>query len=150
MIGYIGVSASPIDGGMGFLSFHQPAVTASWGGGSVLVLWTLFVQVAAPAPHTAGRLPTVNPDVAKLLAALALRKAIMNSICLYSDGNMAESCQSEISWDFAALGKVMRNSVRLLFWVPSDSDRRVDFCLTLIMSKPTFINPSEIPCVRGS
>jgi hypothetical protein len=109
------------------------------------------MQVAAPAPHTTGRFPTVSPDVAKLLAALALHKAILNSICLYSDGNMSEGCQSEISWDFAALGKVMRNSGRLLFWAPSDSDRRVvDFCLTLIMSKPTFISPSEMSCVGVS
>jgi hypothetical protein len=79
---------------------------------------------------------------AELLAVMAL-----SYIRLYLDENVARGCQSEISWDFAFLGQVMRNRGRLLFWVPSDSDRRVvDICLTLIISKPRSISPSDMSC----
>jgi hypothetical protein len=57
---------------MGILSLHQLAVTTSWSGGSVVSFRALFVQVAAPAPQTTGRLLTVCPDVAELFAVVAL------------------------------------------------------------------------------
>jgi hypothetical protein len=89
------VPAAPVIGGMGFLALHKLAVTADWSGESVLLLWTLFVQVAAPAPQITGRLLTVCPDVAELLAVMALRKAVLSSVCLHLDCNVAEGCQSE-------------------------------------------------------
>jgi hypothetical protein len=53
----------------------------------------------------------------------------------------------KISWDFAALDKVMRHTGRSFNTVPSDGDRRVvDICLTLMMSKPMSISPSEMSC----
>jgi hypothetical protein len=55
--------------------------------------------------------------------------------------------KGKITWDFAVLGKVMRNRGRFLDRVPSDGDRRVvDICLTLMMSKPRSISPSEMSC----
>jgi hypothetical protein len=55
----------------------------------------------------------------------------------------------KISLDFAVLGKVIRNGGRFLDIVPWDGDRRVvDFCLTLITSKPRFISPSELSSAR--
>jgi hypothetical protein len=66
------LSAAPIIGGMGLLSLHQLAVTPSWSGGSVFSFRALFVQVATPAPQTTGRLLTVGPNVAELLAVVAL------------------------------------------------------------------------------
>jgi hypothetical protein len=53
----------------------------------------------------------------------------------------------KISRDFAVLGKVMRNRGRFMFRIPSDGYRRVvDVCLTLMMSKPKSISPSEMSC----
>jgi hypothetical protein len=69
------MSPAPIVGGMGFLSLLQLTVAANWSGGSVLFLWTLYVQVPTATPHAMGRLPTISPDVAKLLAVVTLRKA---------------------------------------------------------------------------
>jgi hypothetical protein len=51
----------------------------------------------------------------------------------------------KISLDFAVLGKVMRNRERCLNRVPSDGDRQVVvICLSLIMSKPRSMSPSEM------
>jgi hypothetical protein len=54
------------------LSFCQLVVTSSWSGGSVVSFRAFLVQVAAPAPQTTGRLLTVCPDVAELLAVVSL------------------------------------------------------------------------------
>jgi hypothetical protein len=61
------VSAAPIIDRMGFLSYRQLAVAAFWCG-----FRTLLVQVAATAPQTTGRLLAVYPNVAELLAVMAL------------------------------------------------------------------------------
>jgi hypothetical protein len=54
-----------------------------------------------------------------------------------------------ISWDFDVLGKVARKRGMPVVAVPSAGDRRVvDICLTLIISKTKFINPSE-PITAG-
>jgi hypothetical protein len=53
------------------------------------------VQMAAPAPHTTGRLATVCPDVTKLLAVMTLREATLTPVCLYSDGNAAKVLELE-------------------------------------------------------
>jgi hypothetical protein len=53
------------------------------------------VQVISSAPKAAGRLFAVCPDVAELLAVMALRKTILSSICLHPDCDVAEALQSE-------------------------------------------------------
>jgi hypothetical protein len=100
---------------MGFFSLCQPAVTASWSGSSVLFFRTLFVQVAAPAPQTTGRLLTVCPNVAELLAVVALRKAVLSPVCSTPIAMWQRAIKRKISWDFAILDKVMRN--RGEFWI---------------------------------
>jgi hypothetical protein len=51
----------------------------------------------------------------------------------------------KISWDFADLGRVMRNNGRVFVDAPSVGDRRTVFiCLTLMTSKPWFTSPSEM------
>jgi hypothetical protein len=103
------------------------------------------VQVPAPAPHTMGRLPAVSPDVAKLLAVMALREFTQP----YMQSTLMEMWQRlfrlKISCNFADLGKVIRNKGRFLVIVPSEGDRRVVvICLTLTMSNPRVTSPSEI------
>jgi hypothetical protein len=92
---FLGVSATLIICRLCFLSLRQPIVAACWCGSSVSPLWALLVQVAASAPQTTGRLPTVSPDVVKLLAIMNLRKARLGSVCLHLDGNMAKAWQIE-------------------------------------------------------
>jgi hypothetical protein len=102
------------------------------------------MQVAATTPHTTGRLLTVRPDIADLLAVVALREAILGLVCLYSDLYVLEGFW-KISCDFAVLGNVIRNRGMFLVTDPSVGDGRVDeICLTPIMSKPASISPSEI------
>jgi hypothetical protein len=91
------MSAALIICGMEFFSFHQLTVAACWGGRYIPFLGALLVQVTTPAPQVAGRLLAVCPDVAKLLAVMALLKTILSSVCLYPDRDMAEAWQSEIS-----------------------------------------------------
>jgi hypothetical protein len=81
------------------------------------------VQVAVPAPQTTGRLFTVCSNVTKFVSVLALRKAILCATCLYLDCNVAEGFNRKISWDFAILGKMMRNRGKFLIGVASDGDR---------------------------
>jgi hypothetical protein len=98
------------------------------------------MQVTAPAPQTTGRLLTVCPNVAELLAVVALRKAVLSPVCLHPDCYVARAVKRKISRDFDVLAKVMRNRGRFLDRVPSDGDRRAgDICLTLMMSKPRSI-----------
>jgi hypothetical protein len=52
------------------------------------------VQVAATAPETTG-LPVIFPDVAELLAIVALHKPVLSFVRLYPDCNVAEVGQSE-------------------------------------------------------
>jgi hypothetical protein len=89
------VPAAPVVCWIRFLALHQLAVSAYGGGGSVFLFVTLFVQVAAPAPHTTGRLPTVCPDVTKLLAVMTLREATLNPVCLYPDENVTKVLERE-------------------------------------------------------
>jgi hypothetical protein len=70
---------------MGFLSFRQLAVTACWCRRSFSFFRTLFVQVAATAPQTTGRLLAVYSNVVEILAVMALRKHILSFIVLYPD-----------------------------------------------------------------
>jgi hypothetical protein len=92
------------------------------------------VQLTAPAPQAAGRLLAVCPDMAELLAVMALRKTILSSICL---GILPSSAR--------LLGK----GGRFMVSDPSGDDRRVPvICLTLITSKPRLTSPSDVFC-RG-
>jgi hypothetical protein len=77
------VSATPVIGGMGVFSIRQPTVAACWDGRCIPFLGALLVQVTAPEPQAAGRLLAVCPEVAELLAVMALRKTILSSVCLY-------------------------------------------------------------------
>jgi hypothetical protein len=65
------------------------AVAAYWCGRCISFFRTLLVQVAAPTPQTMGRLLAVCPNVAQLLAVMALRKTIVSFIGLYSDCDVA-------------------------------------------------------------
>jgi hypothetical protein len=49
------------------------------------------MQMAAPTPQAAGRLFTVGPYVAKLLAVKTLGEDVVGFISLYLDGNVAEA-----------------------------------------------------------
>jgi hypothetical protein len=53
------------------------------------------VQVAATTPQTARGLLAVCPDVAELLAVVALSKPVLSFVRLYLDCNVAEAGQSE-------------------------------------------------------
>jgi hypothetical protein len=70
---------------MGFLSYRQLAVAACWCGRCISFFRTLLVQVVATAPQTTGRLLAVFPNVAEMLAVMALHKPILSFIVLYPD-----------------------------------------------------------------
>jgi hypothetical protein len=79
---------------MRFFSLQQFAFATRWSGCSVLLLWELLVQVAAPA-QTTGRLFANGPDVTELLAVVTLRQSALGSVCLHLDGNVAGAWQME-------------------------------------------------------
>jgi hypothetical protein len=108
----------------------------------VEVVFSFREQVADPASQTTGSLPTVCPDVTKLLAVMTLREATLSPVCLYPDRDVAKAIQLENFLGFGHLGRVIRKWVRFL--VPSEDDRRVVICLTLTTSNPKLICPSEI------
>jgi hypothetical protein len=89
------VFATPIIGGMSFLSLRQPAVAACWNGSRVSLILALLEQVAASAPQTTRRLPTVCPDVAELLAVMTLSKDSPSPIRLHTHGNVEKARQIE-------------------------------------------------------
>jgi hypothetical protein len=92
---FVGVFVTPIIGGMSYLSPRQPAIAARWSGSRISLLWALLVQLAASAPQTTRRLPTVSPDMAQLLAVMTLSKANLSPIRLHPDGNVAKARQME-------------------------------------------------------
>jgi hypothetical protein len=51
--------------------------------------------MTASGPQAAGRLLAISPDVAELLAVVALGKSILGSISLHSDNNVAEARQTK-------------------------------------------------------
>jgi hypothetical protein len=83
------MSAAAVIGWMSFLSLHQLAVTSCWCGSSISFLCAVLVQVSTTAPKTVDRLFAISPDVAKLLAVVALGKSIMGSISLHPDSYVA-------------------------------------------------------------
>jgi hypothetical protein len=51
----------------------------------------------------------------------------------------------KIPWDFAVLGKVMRNRGMFMVVVPSGGEWQMAvICLTLITSKPRLTSPSDV------
>jgi hypothetical protein len=139
------VFAAPIIGGMWFFTLRQLAVAASWSGGSIFSLQTFLMQVAAPTPQTSGRLTTVCPNMPELLAVVALCKTILSPVGLHPDCYVKRAVRQKISCDLAVLGKVIRKRGRFLGRDLSDGDFWVlVICLTLIMSKPRSVSPSEM------
>jgi hypothetical protein len=51
--------------------------------------------VTASAPQAAWRLLAIRPDVAELLAVVALVKIFLGSISLHPDSNVAEARQTD-------------------------------------------------------
>jgi hypothetical protein len=88
--------AAPIIGGMGVFSFRKAAVTACWVGRRISFIAAFFVKVIAAAPQTPGRLFTVCPDVAELLAVVALDKSILDYIRLHPNSNNVEARQTKM------------------------------------------------------
>jgi hypothetical protein len=66
------VPAASIIGEMRFLSVHQLPVAACPYRFCIALFQGLFVQVAAPTQHTTGKLLAVSPDMAEVLALVAL------------------------------------------------------------------------------
>jgi hypothetical protein len=92
-----------------------------------------------------GRLLAVRPDGVELLAVVTLRETSLGLVSLFPDCNIVTARQCEYLMDFDALGKVIRNRGIFTVVVPSAGGRRVvDICLTLIISKPRFTNPSPM------
>jgi hypothetical protein len=89
------MSATAVICGMSFLSFRQIAVTACWYGSSDSILWAVLVHVSSPASQIAGRLFAIIPDMAKLLAVVALGKSILGCIRFHPDSNVAEAWKTE-------------------------------------------------------
>jgi hypothetical protein len=87
---FFGMLAGPVAGGMCLLSLRQLAVAARWSLRFVPLLWAVFMQVSAPTSQAVGRLFTVGPDVAKLLAVKTLGEGILGS-----DANVAEAGEFE-------------------------------------------------------
>jgi hypothetical protein len=84
--GFFRMTTATVVGRMCCFSFSQLAVAACRCWRSVLLL-----RDSLPTPPQAtGRLLAICPDVAILLAVVALCKVILWFICLYLDGNVAE------------------------------------------------------------
>jgi hypothetical protein len=106
---------------MGVFSLRQFAVATYWSGGSV-ILWTLFVQVVAPIPKTTGWLFAVCPDVAELLAVVALRKSALGSICLRLNSNVVEAWQTEDSLQLCSYRQGYEEEGRVCYFDFSGGD----------------------------
>jgi hypothetical protein len=60
---------------------------------SVLMLHCPLCAYDRPTPHTTGRLPAVNTDMAELLAVVALRETSLGFVRLYPERNIAKAPQ---------------------------------------------------------
>jgi hypothetical protein len=83
--------ATAVVGGMCLLSVRQLTVAARLGRRCVALLRAIYLQMAAPASQAAGRLLTVDPDVAKFLTVETLCKDVVGFVSPYLDGNVAEA-----------------------------------------------------------
>jgi hypothetical protein len=75
------VSAATTICGMGVFSFRQTTVATCWSGRCIPFLGALLVQVTASSPQVVRRLLAFCPDLAELLAVMALRRWVA-VICL--------------------------------------------------------------------
>jgi hypothetical protein len=75
------------------------------------------MQVAAPTPQAAGRLFTVGPEVAKLLAVKALGEGGLGFVCLYLDANVAGA--GEFEYFLAFFGPWEGNKGKVIGFEPS-------------------------------
>jgi hypothetical protein len=53
-------------------------------------LFVAFPMPVATTPQTLKGFPAVGPDLAKVMAVVALCKASLSSVCLYLDNNMVK------------------------------------------------------------
>jgi hypothetical protein len=107
------------------------------------------VQVATPIPQTARWSLTICPNLAELLAIVALCKFVLNPVSSALIAIWQRAVSLKTSYDFVVRGKVIRYKGRFMVWVPSVCDQRiVVISLTLVMSEPRSISPSEMSCAR--
>jgi hypothetical protein len=91
----LGMPAASVVEGMRFLSVHQFAVAACRCRCCTALFWSFLVQVAAPTPHTTGRLLAVIPGTAELLTFVTLRDTSLGFVFLHPDCNMAMTREIE-------------------------------------------------------
>jgi hypothetical protein len=104
------------------------------------------MQVATTTRQTSRGLFVVGPDMAKVLAVVALPKSSLSSNWYYLDDNMVKDIQFEYLLRFKFLVKVTRNRGKVFTWVyPFGVLRLIVNCLTLMMLKPKSFRLSEIP-----
>jgi hypothetical protein len=101
---FLGVLLAAVVGGMWIFSVRQLTVAARRSQRCVPLLRTVFIYVAAPTPQAPGRLLTVSPDVAKLLAVKELGECGFGLVCVYFDGNVAQAGEFEYILRFLSLG----------------------------------------------
>jgi hypothetical protein len=65
---------------MRFLSFYYGAMAAILCRFFILLFGVFLIQVATITPQTSRGLLAVGPDMAKVLAVVALRKASLSSV----------------------------------------------------------------------
>jgi hypothetical protein len=75
---------------MRFFSFYQAAIAAAWCRFCICLFSVFPMQVATTAPQTSKGLLTVDPEMAKVQAAVGLHKAMLSPIQLYLDDDMVK------------------------------------------------------------
>jgi hypothetical protein len=130
------MSAAAVIGGMSF------SPSANWQLQHVGVE-AILVQVSTPAPQTLGRLFAVSPDVAELLAVVALGKSVLGYISLHPDSNVAEAWQTENFLGLCRPRQGYDEQGQILDSLGGDQWVAV-ICLTLTTSKSRFTSLSEI------
>jgi hypothetical protein len=80
---------------MQFFPFRQPEVAAYLGWKRYYSSRGTLCECDRPATQAAGKLLAVCPDVAEIMAVVALSKTILSFIGLYPDWDVAEAFQSE-------------------------------------------------------
>jgi hypothetical protein len=73
---------------MSFLSFYKGAAAATQHRFCIRPFGAFPMQVATTAPQTSRGLFAVGPDMAKVLAVVALHKASLSSVWFYLDNNV--------------------------------------------------------------
>jgi hypothetical protein len=76
---------------MSFLFFYWGAISAALRRFSVRLFGAFSMQVATTTPQTLKRFLAAGPDMAKILAVVALPKAILSSVWLYLNINVVKA-----------------------------------------------------------